>query len=205
MNWSLLFSTYGLIFIAELGDKTQLAVMTQTCKYRSPLPVLIGGSLALTLVSAVGVVGGQVAGRLIPAEVVRAVAAAAFVIMGALIWRESVKLKRQAEAEACEIFCEIDETVRQKAWNWKAFSSTLILLFLAEFGDKTQLAVMGLASKAPAPWTIFAGAALALTTVTALGVIGGRQLCRVIPEQLLLKISGIAFIIMGVLMGTGIF
>jgi len=38
MNWSLLFSTYGLIFIAELGDKTQLAVMTQTCKYRSPCP-----------------------------------------------------------------------------------------------------------------------------------------------------------------------
>lgn len=205
MNWSLLFSTYGLIFIAELGDKTQLAVMTQTCKFRSPLPVLVGGSLALTLVSGVGVVGGQVVGHLIPPAVVRAAASAAFVIMGAMIWREAVK-RRQSEAEeACEVVCEVDESVRERAWNWRAFSSTLILLFLAEFGDKTQLAVMGIASKAPGPWLVFAGAALALTTVTALGVVGGQQLCRIIPEALLLKISGIAFIVMGAIMGAGIF
>ena len=54
MNWSSLLSTFGLIFIAELGDKTQLAVVTQTCKFRSPWAVFAGGSLALTAVTAVG-------------------------------------------------------------------------------------------------------------------------------------------------------
>ena len=49
MNWSALLSAFGLVFIAELGDKTQLAVMTQTCKFRRPWPVFFGGSLALSL------------------------------------------------------------------------------------------------------------------------------------------------------------
>ena len=58
MNWSSLLSAFGLIFVAELGDKTQLAVMTQTCKFRRPWPVFFGASLALTAVTALGAVGG---------------------------------------------------------------------------------------------------------------------------------------------------
>jgi len=81
----------------------------------------------------------------------------------------------------------------------------LPLLFFAELGDKTQLAVLGLTCKQSSPWPVFAGGALALISVTALGVIGGRQLCKLIPEQLLLKISAVAFVVMGGLMGLGIF
>ena len=91
MNWSALLSAFGLVFIAELGDKTQLAVMTQTCKFRRPWPVFLGGSLALTAVTALGAVGGGVLGEFVPAIVIRLVAAAAFVVMGVLIWREAAK------------------------------------------------------------------------------------------------------------------
>ncbi len=209
MNLNSFVSAFGLVFIAELGDKTQLAVMTQTCKYRTSWPVFLGGSLALTAVTALGVLGGKVLGTLVPESVIRIVAAIAFVVMGVLIGREA----RDPVNEGCELEEEVsctdllgeDGGPRRSQWNWKAFSSTLMLLFLAELGDKTQLAVLGLASKQTGPWLIFAGGALALTVVTALGVVGGQQLSRVIPERLLLKISAVAFVIMGVLMGIGVF
>jgi len=200
MNWSGLLSAFGLVFIAELGDKTQLAVMTQTCKFRRPWPVFLGGSLALTAVTALGALGGSVLGELIPAEVIRLVAAVAFVVMGLLIWREATK----AEDAECvtDVECVMDGA-RASRWNWQAFGTTFTLLFFAELGDKTQLAVLGLASK-QAALLVFAGGALALTVVTALGVIGGQQLTRWIPEKLLLKLSAAAFVVMGVLMGLGI-
>ncbi|HNT73925.1 MAG TPA: TMEM165/GDT1 family protein [Anaerolineae bacterium] len=200
MNWSALLSTFGLVFIAELGDKTQLAVMTQTCKFRRPWPVFLGGSLALTAVTALGAVGGRVLGEFVPAEIIRLVAAVAFVVMGLLIWREAARSK-DAEC-ASNVEC-VEDAARAAKLNWQAFGTTFTLLFFAELGDKTQLAVLGLSSKQSAG-LVFAGGALALMVVTALGVVGGQQLTRCIPEKLLLKISAAAFVVMGVLMGFGV-
>jgi putative Ca2+/H+ antiporter (TMEM165/GDT1 family) len=203
MDWGLLFSAFGLVFVAELGDKTQLAVMTQTCKYRVGLPVFLGGSLALTAVTGLGVVAGKLLGGLVPELAIRIVASAAFVIMGVLIWREARAGHDGAIEDACACPTDGGETQR-RWWNWRAFGTTLSLLFLAELGDKTQLAVLGLTFKQASPWAIFAGGALALTGVTALGVLGGQQLCRLIPERVLLRISAVAFVIMGILMGLGV-
>ncbi|HQE92184.1 MAG TPA: TMEM165/GDT1 family protein [Anaerolineae bacterium] len=200
MNWSALLSAFGLVFVAELGDKTQLAVITQTCKFRRPWPVFCGASLALTAVTALGAVGGSVVGMFIPAIVIRLAAAAAFVVMGLLIWREAA----QSHSAACatDIEC-VDNADRTAKLNWQAFGTTFTLLFFAELGDKTQLAVLGLSSK-QAAGPVFAGGALALIVVTALGVLGGQQLTRWIPEKLLLKISAAAFVVMGILMGLGV-
>jgi putative Ca2+/H+ antiporter (TMEM165/GDT1 family) len=206
MNWSLLLSTFSLVFLAELGDKTQLAVVTQTCKYRSPWSVFLGGSLALIVVTALGAVGGQILGRLIPDGVIQVTAGLAFVIMGLVTWRESTRICDNGNNGTSEIDCEegIDSQAgaeRKSPWNWKAFSSTLSLLFLAELGDKTQLAVIGLSSEQSTPWVVFLGGALALSSVTALGVIGGQQLCKIIPQRILLKIAALLFLGMGLWMG----
>ena len=200
MDWSALLSTFGLVFVAELGDKTQLAVMAQTCKFHQPWPVFAGGSLALTAVTALGAAGGQVVGQFVPAALIRAIAAVAFVVMGVLIWREAAKSQDAVCVD--DLACEIDAG-RISPWNWKAFGTTFTLLFFAELGDKTQLAVLGLSCKQSA-WLVFAGGALALTVVTGLGVAGGEQLTKWIPEKLLLKISAGAFVVMGVLMGLGV-
>ena len=209
MNWNLLFSTFGLIFVAELGDKTQLAVVTQTCKFRSPWSVFLGGSLALTAVTALGAVGGQILGDLIPTRVIQVIAGLAFILMGLIVWRESAKMRDIVECEVVEDDCDglgdsQTEDRRKSPFNWKAFSSTLSLLFLAELGDKTQLAVIGLSSEQALPWVVFLGGALALSSVTALGVLGGEQLCRIIPQHILLKVSAALFVAMGVLMGLGV-
>jgi len=204
MDWSALLPTFGLLFVAELGDKTQLAVVAQTCKFRRPLPVFLGASLSLALITALGVIGGQALTRFIPEGVLRAVATAGFVVMGGLIWREATRPQEADDAEAANA-CETDSGAAWRGfWDWKAFGSTLALLFVAELGDKTQLAVLAMTSRQAAPWAVFTGAALALTGVTALGVIGGQQLCRLVPERLLLRISAVAFVVMGALMGFGV-
>ncbi len=117
MDWQILLSTFGLVFVAELGDKTQLAVMTQTCKFRRPWVVFIGGSLALVAVTALGAIGGKVLSAVVPYDVIRYIAAAGFVVMGVLIWREAHK-KALEDAEACSLeedACAADT----RGWDWR--------------------------------------------------------------------------------------
>lgn len=200
MNWGTWLSTFGLVFIAELGDKTQLAVVSQTCKSRRPWPVFLGGSLALTAVTALGVAGGRLLGVVIPQDVISKIAAAAFVVMGLLIWRGAAKDEADDACEMLEDGCETDPW----SWDWQTFGGTFSLLFLAELGDKTQLAVLSLSTNESSPWLIFFAGSLALTAVTAIGVLGGQKLCEWIPEQLLMRISAGAFVVMGVLMALGV-
>jgi putative Ca2+/H+ antiporter (TMEM165/GDT1 family) len=206
MDWSALVATFGLVFVAELGDKTQLAVITQTCKYRRPWAVFWGASLALTAVTLIGALGGELLGRLIPQSALRVIAAIAFVVMGFLIGREAFKAGRNMIGDACELAPEGGGACEPSSLpqNWKAFGSTFGLLFVAELGDKTQLSVLSLASKYGAPWLVFLGGSAALTAVTALGAIGGQGLCSLIPERVILWISAVAFVVMGILMGAGV-
>jgi Ca2+/H+ antiporter, TMEM165/GDT1 family len=81
-----LLSTFALLFVAELGDKTQLAVISMTAKHKMPLYVFIGATLALALVTLIGVLGGELLIRFIPEAILRKIAAGLFVVMGALMW-----------------------------------------------------------------------------------------------------------------------
>jgi len=81
-------STFALLFIAELGDKTQLAVISMTAKHKMPISVFVGAALALAAVTLLGVVGGEVLTRFIPELVLRKAAALLFVVMGILMWFE---------------------------------------------------------------------------------------------------------------------
>jgi putative Ca2+/H+ antiporter (TMEM165/GDT1 family) len=82
MDWKLIASTFGVIFLAELGDKTQLAALTMSASSQKPLSVFVGASLALVAVSAVGVAVGAGLSEVVPMSVVRQVSAAAFLLIG---------------------------------------------------------------------------------------------------------------------------
>jgi putative Ca2+/H+ antiporter (TMEM165/GDT1 family) len=206
MDWGAFLSAFGLVFVAELGDKTQLAVVTQTCKHRRPWAVFAGASAALIVVTGLGAVGGQVLGHLVPQSALRIIAALAFVVMGALVAREAYRTGRGPTGGAACPNPEDEQTecTPSAPWDWRAFSSTFGLLFLAELGDKTQLAVLSLSSQHRNVWPVFIGGALALTLVTALGVLGGQGVSRLVPESVLLWASAVAFIVMGTLMGAGL-
>jgi putative Ca2+/H+ antiporter (TMEM165/GDT1 family) len=85
MDWRVFLTTFGVIFLAEMGDKTQLAAMTMAAQSKRPWTVFIGSALALTAVSAVGVVIGSVVGNYIPLIWVKRAAAIAFIVIGVLI------------------------------------------------------------------------------------------------------------------------
>ena len=85
MDWRVFLTTFGVIFLAEMGDKTQLAAMTMAAQTKRPWTVLVGSALALTAVSAIGVVVGGVVGDYVPLIWVKRVAALAFIAIGVLI------------------------------------------------------------------------------------------------------------------------
>ncbi|NLF13003.1 MAG: TMEM165/GDT1 family protein [Anaerolineaceae bacterium] len=85
-----LLSTFALLFVAELGDKTQLAVISMTAKHKMPLYIFVGAALALAAVTALGVLGGELLTRVIPEAVLRKIAAVLFVGMGVLMWFEKL-------------------------------------------------------------------------------------------------------------------
>lgn len=86
---------------------------------------------------------------------------------------------------------------------WKIFLTTFGVMFLAEIGDKTQLAVISLASRYRSPWTVFIGAALAMVTATAIGVVIGRFVPVLFGENVVRIVSGGLFILFGVLILLG--
>lgn len=85
MDWRTLLSTFGVIFLAEMGDKTQLAAMTMAAESKRPWQVFLGASVALVAVSAIGVLVGNVIGNYISVEWIKRVAALSFILIGVLI------------------------------------------------------------------------------------------------------------------------
>ena len=85
MDLRVLLTTFGIIFLAEMGDKTQLAAMTMSAQTKKPWAVFIGASIALAAVSAIGVLVGGFVGDYVPLIWVKRVAAVAFIVIGVLM------------------------------------------------------------------------------------------------------------------------
>ena len=85
MDLRVLLTTFGVIFLAEMGDKTQLAAMTMSAQTKKPWAVFLGASLALTAVSALGVIVGATLGNYVPLDWVKRIAAVAFIVIGVLM------------------------------------------------------------------------------------------------------------------------
>ncbi|MES1204543.1 MAG: TMEM165/GDT1 family protein [Pseudomonadota bacterium] len=81
--------------------------------------------------------------------------------------------------------------------DWKVFISTFGAVFIAELGDKTQLATLSLSAGAPSKWTVFAGSALALCATSAMAVAGGEAISRFVSPLVLRRIAGAVFVAMG--------
>jgi len=206
MDWSTLWSAFGLLFVAELGDKTQLAVISQICKCKRPVEVFVGASLALTAVTAIGAVGGEMLARVVPQLWLNLAASAAFVVMGLLLARSAWRSEEPPPDPECDPPEEASSEAQSPGhvWDWRALGSTFALLFAAELGDKTQLAVLSLATQRQSVGLVFAGATLALIAVTGLAVVVGQSLSKLLPRRTLLWLSAGAFVVVGLWMGYGL-
>jgi putative Ca2+/H+ antiporter (TMEM165/GDT1 family) len=84
--------------------------------------------------------------------------------------------------------------------DWRIIATTFGAVFIAELGDKTQLATMGLAANAQSKWAVFIGAALALVATSAIGVLVGDGLARAIPPHWIQRGAGVLFVGIGIFM-----
>lgn len=85
MDWKLVLTTFGMVFLAELGDKTQLLVFTLSSQHRAPWAVFLGASLALVAVSLVGAFVGGIVGEVVPAKWTQLGAGILFLAVGGLV------------------------------------------------------------------------------------------------------------------------
>jgi Ca2+/H+ antiporter, TMEM165/GDT1 family len=176
-------TTMVVIFLAELGDKSQLVCMTLAARHRAK-PVFFGSLLAFVFLNILAVVFGSALSTWIPHDVMIYIVAGLFALFG-------IQILMASEEE------EEEEDVAVKSGRG-IFLSAFILIFVAEFGDKTQIAVAGMASAAP-PVAIWLGATLALALSSALGVVVGQRFLKRIPMNLLHKIAGIFFLLLAAL------
>lgn len=95
MNWKLFGLAFSLLFVAELGDKTQLAVFTLATQHRAPWPIFLGASLALVLVTFMGAFFGNLITRYVPAQYLQLAAGALFIVMGVgILWQAAPAVGR---------------------------------------------------------------------------------------------------------------
>ncbi len=170
-----------LILAAEMGDKSQLVCMTLASKHR-PTPVIFGAIAAFSLLNTLAVIFGSAISAWIPEYIVASAVAVLFAVFGLF------SLFGHEEDEDDEIIEKSGHSI---------FLTTFLMITLAEFGDKTQLAVVAYSSTAN-PYAVWLGSTLALSITSILGVVAGRALLQKISLTYLHKISGIIFLILAV-------
>ncbi|MCG6901004.1 MAG: TMEM165/GDT1 family protein [Gammaproteobacteria bacterium] len=179
---SISLSTFTLIALAEFGDKSQLVCMSLAARHRH-WPVILGATLAFLVLNALAVLFGAGMANWVPERITAALVALLFGSFGihALLMQEDEESAEVVERSGHGIFL-----------------TTLLLIFVAEFGDKTQIAVAGLASSL-APLPVWLGATAALVMVSALGVWAGRTLLQRLSLRWLHRISGSLFLLFALL------
>jgi putative Ca2+/H+ antiporter (TMEM165/GDT1 family) len=186
MEQSIFFSTFGLIFLAELGDKTQLTAMALALRY--PWQRIFAGiAAAFTVLNLAAVLVGKLLFLLLPIFWLTLVSALLFLYFGYSTLRH-----------ACDSGDDEDAPPPTAA---TAIRTAFIMIFMAELGDKTQLvtasqaaqhsdSLMGLS-------TVFAASTLALWIVSLIGIFAGRQLVRFIPLCWIHRTAGFMFLLFG--------
>ena len=174
----------SIVALAEMGDKTQLLSLVLAAKFRKPLPI-VAGIFAATLVNhaLAGAVGNWITTMLGP-DVLRWILGISFILMaGWMLIPDKLD----------------DDDTGNGAGRWGVFGPTLMLFFLAEMGDKTQLATVGLAAKYPLSYYwVVAGTTLGMMLANAPVVWFGEKITKKLPIKTIHRVCAVIFLVLGV-------
>ncbi len=201
MQLGLVAGVFGLMFLAELPDKTMIATLIMGSRYR-PLLVWIGATAAFVVHITLAVAVGRLL-QLLPRTAVEVVTALLFA--GGAVYL-LVTSEEEAEEEGAEevVTGEGAEEELERGLGVRARSAlrpvamAFTVIFLGEFGDLTQILAANLAAKYHDPLSVWVGAVAAMATVAALGAFGGRVLLRVLPLAAIRKGGGVLLAIFAV-------
>ncbi|WP_405808516.1 TMEM165/GDT1 family protein [Streptomyces sp. NBC_00210] len=183
LSFSILAITFGVVFLAELPDKTALAGLMLGTRYRASY-VFVGVAAAFAVHVALAIAAGSVL-TLLPHRLVQAVVGVLF-LAGALV------LLKKDDGDEEHIKAPADQSF------WKVSGAGFMLILVAEFGDLTQIMTANLAARYDSPLSVGIGAVLALWTVAGLGILGGRTLMKFVPLRLITKVAaGLMLVLAG--------
>ena len=181
-------TTFLLVAFAEIGDKSQLVCMTLAARHRG-WPVIIGAVAAFAFLNALAVLFCAAVAAWLPEWLVAATVAVLFAGFG-------INALRYEDEED-------DEEIEEKPGHG-IVATTFLLIFLAEFGDKTHLAVAGMGSTSE-PYAVWLGATAALALTSLLGVFAGRRLLNRLPLKWIHRVSGVFFLLLAAFALTRLF
>ena len=184
LSLPLILSTFGIIFLAELPDKTALAALVLAAKYK-PRDVIFGACLAFVIQSVVAVIAGSFL-TLLPERPIHIASGLGFLVFAFLAFRRKEESADEEEAALSK------QRGRRAAW-----ITSFLVIFAAEWGDLTQLATAALVAQNGHPLSIGIGATAALWAVTILAAFSGASLNKVLKPHLLNLISAILFAAIG--------
>ena len=179
-----LLLSFGIIFVAELGDKSQLMALTFAARYKA-MPILIGITVATAVVHAFSVLAGAALGVAMPTKAINIVAGLAF--LGFAAW--TLRGDKLDEDEATRV----DRRTRA------AIVAAAGAFFLAELGDKTMLATITLATT-EGLWGTWLGSTAGMVAADALAILVGQQLGKRLPERSIRIGASVLFVVFGVLL-----
>jgi putative Ca2+/H+ antiporter (TMEM165/GDT1 family) len=191
MDWGSAVTAFVVVFPAELPDKTMVATLVLTTRYRRPLAVWCGAVSAFAVHVALAVLAGSLLARL-PARVVDVVAGVLFAVGAIVLWREDDVPDENQLA--------VVET--RSAARVAAAAGSVILV--AELGDLTQLATAGVAARTGDPLPVAVGAWLALAAVAAIAVSAGRVVLARWPIRAVRRIAAVVFALLAVASFAGL-
>ncbi|MFC9682957.1 TMEM165/GDT1 family protein [Streptomyces sp. NPDC056948] len=174
---------FGVVFLAELPDKTALAGLVLGTRYRASY-VFAGVAAAFALHVVLAVAAGSVL-TLLPQQLVQALTGVLF-LGGA-----AVLLLRKGDDEE-----EVRKPENQSFW--KVSGAGFMLILVAEFGDLTQIMTANLAARYDDPLSVGLGAVLALWAVAGIGIVGGKALMKKVPLRLITQIAALVMLALGV-------
>lgn len=184
-----LFVSTGVVALAEIGDKTQLLAFILAARFKKPAPIILG-ILVATIVNhgLAGALGAWITATVSP-DILRWVLGLSFI--GMAVWTL--------------IPDEIEEDETKIARKFGVFGATLVTFFLAEMGDKTQIATVALAAHYGAPLLVVIGTTLGMLIADVPAVFAGDKLATKIPMKLVHSIAAAVFALLGVatLSGAG--
>ena len=186
----LVLTVYGVVFVAELPDKTALAALVLATRHKA-LPVFIGSAAALAIQSLVAVAAGQLL-TLLPARPVHVVAGLVFLISAVVMWIRHEDANVDPDAES-----------KMRGF-WSSAWAVFVIVFIAEWGDLTQLATGALAARYAAPVAVFVGATAALWSVAAIAAFLGSRASNLLSGSLMQRIAAGLFALIGLALVTGL-
>ncbi|WP_329398478.1 TMEM165/GDT1 family protein [Streptomyces melanogenes] len=174
LSFTILAITFGVVFLAELPDKTALAGLMLGTRYKASY-VFVGVAAAFLLHVALAIAAGSVL-TLLPHRLLQAIVGVLFLAGAAMLLFKKDEEEDGVKAPADQSF-------------WKVSGAGFMLILVAEFGDLTQIMTANLAARYDSPLSVGVGAVLALWAVAGLGILGGRTLMKYVPLRLITKVA----------------